>query len=61
MTNEHMIQIANDHGLRATLNISGGVDVHVPFTWYLDNNTTINGIEIFPVNNLHQLKLALGY
>lgn len=61
MSNARMIEIANEHGLRARENISGGVDVYVPFTWYLDDNITINGIEIFPVNNLHQLKLALGY
>lgn len=56
--NEQMIRIAKEHGHDANFNSSGGVDV---FIYYTNTSTGENGFEIYPVNNLHQLKIALGY
>lgn len=55
-----MIEIANEHGFRAEENVSGGIDVYIPYTQEIDNGI-VNGFEVFKVNNLYQLKLALGY
>ena len=52
-----MIRIANEHGHAAMENISGGVDVIIECV----NKDGSLGFETFPVNNLHQLKIALGY
>ena len=55
--NQQIIRIAQEHGFKAEENASGGVNVHIEF---IDKNDNL-GIETFPVNNLHQLKIALGY
>lgn len=60
MSNARMIEIANEHGFQAEENVSGGVDVYIPYTQEIDNSI-VNGFEVFKVNNLYQLKLALGY
>ena len=56
--NEQMIRIARDHGHDADFNTSGGVDVLIE---YKHLSTGQCGVERFPVNNLYQLKIALGY
>lgn len=52
-----MIRIAKEHGHNAEENASGGVNVYIEF---IDKDGNL-GIETCPVNNLHQLKIALGY
>ena len=56
--NEQMIRIAKEHGHNADFNSSGGVDVFISYT---DTRRGQYGYERFPVNNLNQLKIALGY
>jgi hypothetical protein len=51
-----LIRIANEHGFIAQHNLSGGVDVHIPWTRGIEA-----GFNVVPVNNLRQLKIALGY
>lgn len=55
--NQQMIRIAKEHGFEAEENASGGVNVYIEF---IDKDNNL-GIETCPVNNLHQLKIALGY
>jgi len=56
--NQQMIRIAKEHGHRAELNIAGGIDV---FVEWIRPETKETGFEKFPVNNLKQLRDALGY
>jgi hypothetical protein len=56
--NQQMIRIAKEHGHRAEFNLSGGVDV---FVAWIKPETRETGFEKFSVNNLKQLRDALGY
>jgi len=56
--NEQMIRIAKEHGHDADFNTNGGVDVFISYTHI---STGERGIDRFPVNNLKQLKIVLGY
>lgn len=56
--NEQMIRIAKEHGHDADFNSNGGVDI---FICYTDTRTGQHGKERFPVNNMKQLKIVLGY
>lgn len=56
--NEQMIRIAKEHGHDADFNTSGGVDV---FIEYVHLGTGERGKDRYPVNNIKQLKIALGY
>lgn len=54
--NAELIRIAKEHGFEAMHNLSGGVDVLIPWT-----KGEQSGFDAVPVNNLFQLKIALGY
>jgi hypothetical protein len=56
--NEQMIKIAKQHGHRAEHNVNGGIDV---FVEWVRPETGETGFEKYPVNNIKQLRDALGY
>lgn len=53
-----LVRIANQHGVAASINSEGSVDVRVG--WYKPS-TREHGYEIYKVRNLRQLRDALGY
>ncbi len=53
-----MIKIAKQHGHRAEHNVNGGIDV---FVEWVRPETGETGFEKYPVNNIKQLRDALGY
>lgn len=55
--NEQMIRIAKEHGFRAEYSLSGGVEVHIPYTY----NGKPDGVKIETVHTLQQLRTAIGY
>ena len=55
--NEQMIRIATEHGFRAEHSLSGGVEVHIPYTY----NGKPDGVKIETVHTLKQLRDVLGY
>lgn len=54
---QQMIRIAKEHGFRAEESLSGGVDIHIPFT----KDGRSDGVKIETVHSLRQLRDALGY
>ena len=59
--NQQMIEIAEQHGMGAKLNLIGGVDILIPQFKMDENGQRIWSDLVVPVNNLLQLKIALGY
>ena len=62
MNSETLIQqltrIAREHGFQSSVDCTGAVLVEIPF---IHMETRETGITVFPVRDLRQLKIALGY
>lgn len=54
--NDQLIRIAKEHGFEAMHNLSGGVDVLIPWT-----RGDESGVDVFPVFTLRQLLAVLNY